>query len=59
MNVQLYKLPILDKKFIFDIENVYCEIYNKKRNGDQIDIEILDWFDSANTFLKETDNERS
>ena len=52
MNIELYKLPALNKKFIFDVEAICCEIYNKKRAGEKVAVEVLDWFDSANTFLE-------
>lgn len=52
MNIELYKLPALQKDCIFNIEKVCCEIYNKKRAGEQVAVEVLDWFDSANTFLE-------
>lgn len=56
MNIELYKLPTLNKNCLFDIEKICCEIYNKKRAGEHIPVEVLDWFDSANTFL-EVNNE--
>lgn len=33
------------------VEELYCILINKYRNGDSLDEETLDWLDSANTWL--------
>lgn len=57
MDIEVYTLPTLnDGKFA--IEEKYCEILSKKRAGENLSVEILDWFDTANTWL-ESWNERN
>ena len=38
----------------YKIERKYCELVNLYRNGTQLDVETLDWMDSANTWLMDT-----
>lgn len=52
MNIILHDLPNINAG-VQKIETVYCEIYTKYRNGDKLDIEVLDWLDTANTWLME------
>lgn len=62
MNVDFFKLPKLDFSQILIIEQKYCELLNKYRANEIVDVEIIDWMDSANTFLetcRSIDNERS
>lgn len=54
MNIQVYNLPTINDG-IFAIEQKYCEILSKKRSGEKLSIEVLDWFDFANNILGTTD----
>ena len=57
MDIQVYSLPTINDG-IFAVEQKYCEILSKKRSGEKLSIEVLDWFDSANTWLEDA-NERN
>ena len=49
MDIQVFSLPTFtDDKLV---EEVYCEFLNKYRNGETLNLEELDWMDSANTWL--------
>ena len=50
MDVQVYSLPTLNDG-IFAVEQKYCEILSKKRSGEKLSIEVLDWLDTANNWL--------
>lgn len=56
MDIQVYNLPTIQDG-IFAIEQKYCELVTKKRSGEQLTIEVLDWLDFANTLLDDS-NER-
>lgn len=51
MEVILHRFPI-NEKDIFDIEELYCSLLNKKRGGEILDEETLDWMDYANNILQ-------
>lgn len=50
MDIQVFTLPPLtsDK---FMVEELYCDLVNKYRNGETLNAEELDWMDSANVHL--------
>lgn len=54
MDIQVYNLPTLNDG-IFAIEQKYCEILSKKRSGEELSIEVLDWLDTANNWLDNSD----
>lgn len=54
MNVDLYIFPTLDDGYAA-VEHVYCDLLNLKRNGATLDPEVIDWLDSANTWLQTED----
>ena len=57
MDIQVYSLPTINDG-IFAVEQKYCKILSEKRSGEKLSIEVLDWFDSANTWLEDA-NERN
>jgi hypothetical protein len=50
MQVEMFTLPTM-KEGRAAVEYKFCEIYNAYRNGEKLDPEVLDWMDSANTWL--------
>ena len=53
MQVEMFSLPTM-KDGLVAVEQKYCEIYNAYRNGEKLDPEVLDWMDTANTWLLTT-----
>jgi hypothetical protein len=54
--VKHFDLPTMAKDGPGAVENKYCEILNLRRNGNEVPSEVLDWMDSANTWLIKADN---
>lgn len=52
MNVQVFNFPTMDQPVL--VEQTYCKLLNAKRNGESLDPEVLDWMDTANTWLMES-----
>lgn len=50
MEVKIHKFPTLSDGRIH-IEEVYCELLNKYRSGEELDPEEIDWMDTANNWL--------
>lgn len=50
MDIEIYNFPTLADGRI-TVEHAYCDLINKYRNGEKLDPEVLDWMDSANTWL--------
>ena len=50
MDIMIYDLPTM-KDGRIAVEAKYCEILNKYRRGETLDVEVLDWMDSANNWL--------
>jgi len=50
MDIQVFSFPTIDDG-VTAVEEVYCDLVNKYRNGDTLMLEELDWMDSANTWL--------
>jgi hypothetical protein len=53
MQVEMFSLPTL-KDGHLAVEQMFCEIYSAYRNGEKLDPEVLDWMDTANTWLMES-----
>lgn len=53
MDIQIFSFPTLNDGRLV-VEEVYCDLVNKYRNGEVLDVEELDWMDSANTWLIDT-----
>lgn len=49
--VLIFKFPDLKKKNVTIIERKYCELISQYRNGVKLETEVIDWMDSANSFL--------
>lgn len=49
-DIKLYNLPTLDDG-IHKVEELFCEIVKKYRNGEQLEPEVVDWMDTANNWL--------
>lgn len=50
MQVEMFSLPTLNDGIVA-VEQKFCEVYNAYRNGEKLDPEVLDWMDTANTWL--------
>ena len=50
MDIEVYSFPTMREGRIA-VEHKYCELINQYRNGEKLDPEVLDWMDSANTWL--------
>jgi len=50
MEIQLFSFPTLRDGRIA-VEEHYCLLVNKYRNGETLNTEELDWMDTANTWL--------
>lgn len=50
MDIQVFSFPTLQDG-IHAVEETYCDLVNKYRNGEVLDAEELDWMDSANVQL--------
>lgn len=51
VDVNVYIFPTLRSDGRTAVEQKYCELLNKYRNGEALDPEVLDWMDSANNWL--------
>ncbi len=51
MNIQMFTLPVFQNTT--EVEKKYCELLSAKRSGEVLPEEILDWMDTANTWLTE------
>jgi len=49
--VLVFKFPDLKSENRTTIERKYCELLHDYREGVEFEPEVLDWFDSANSFL--------
>lgn len=50
MEIEVYNFPTLADGRIA-VEEKYCELVNKYRNGESLKPEALDWMDAANNWL--------
>lgn len=50
MEIKLHKFPTITDG-IHKVEEFYCELINKYRSGEELDLETLDWLDQANVLL--------
>lgn len=53
MEIEIYNFPTMRDGRIA-VEEAYCHLVNAYRNGDPLKPEMLDWMDSANTWLMTT-----
>lgn len=56
-DVNIFKFPTLDDG-LYEIEKTFCEIYKKYRDGECLEPEVIDWFDTANTWLQIAESKR-
>jgi len=50
--VLVFKFPDLKHENRTIIETRFCELINAKRQGEELQPEVMDWMDSANNFLE-------
>lgn len=50
MDVKVFEFPTANDN-TSKIEKKFCELYNKKREGQPLDEVERDWLDTANTWL--------
>jgi len=53
MQVEMFSLPTLNDG-VMVVEQKFCEVFSAYRNGEKLDPEVLDWMDTANTWLMES-----
>ena len=53
MQIEMFSLPTM-KDGITAVEQKFCQIHSAYRNGETLDPEVLDWMDTANTWLMES-----
>lgn len=53
MEIETYTFPTMQDGRIA-VEEAYCHLINAYRNGDPLVPEMLDWMDTANTWLMTT-----
>jgi hypothetical protein len=53
MQVEMFSLPTLNDG-VMAVEQKFCEVLSAYRNGEKLDPEVLDWMDTANTWLMES-----
>lgn len=53
MQVEMFSLPTLNDG-VMAVEQKFCEVYTAYRSGETLDPVVLDWMDSANTWLMES-----
>ena len=51
MDVKVFSFPTMQNPTL--VERAYCELLNAKRNGESLDDEVIDWMETANTWLIE------
>jgi hypothetical protein len=51
MDVQIYKFPTMENPKAVEVK--YCELLNAQRRGETLPEEVVNWMDSANTWLME------
>ena len=51
MEVKVYSFPTMQNPTL--VERAYCALLNAKRNGESLDDEVIDWMETANTWLIE------
>jgi hypothetical protein len=51
MDIKVFSFPTMENPTL--VERTYCEILNAQRNGEQLADEVIDWMESANTWLIE------
>jgi hypothetical protein len=56
--ILVFKFPDFTGENRTLIERHYCELINEYRNGSPLDPEVLDWMDSANSFLITSESSR-
>lgn len=52
MEIQIYKFPTMENPKA--VEVAYCELLNAQRRGENLPDEVIDWMESANTWLIES-----
>lgn len=53
MDVKVFDFPTM-KDGRIAVEHKYCELLNLYRSGEKLDLEALDWMDTANNWLMTT-----
>lgn len=57
MNVEVFSFPKLDGDRE-TVEQEYCKLAIKYRNGENLKPEVLDWMDAANNWLITSEDRR-
>jgi hypothetical protein len=50
MDIEVYTFPTL-RDGSHEVEELFCNLVNKYRNGETLPPEAIDWMDTANTWL--------
>lgn len=51
INIEIFDLPTLNSS-VHKIEEKFCELNKRYRNGEALDEVEITWLDQANTFLQ-------
>ena len=57
MEINVYTFPPLSGDLV-SVENTFCDLYNRYRNGEALAPEAIDWMDSANIVLITSEDNR-
>ena len=52
MDIEIYTFPTMDNPKA--VEVAYCDLLNAQRRGEYLPEEVVDWMESANTWLIES-----
>ena len=50
MEIETFNFPTMNDGRVV-VEEAYCDLVNAYRNGEALKPEMIDWMDSANTWL--------
>lgn len=50
MQIEVFSFPTINDG-IEKVEEFYCMLLNKYRSGEYLSCEVIDWLDTANTWL--------
>lgn len=51
MDIEVYKFPTMEDPK--NVEEAYCYLLNAQRRGEYLPEEVIDWMETANTWLIE------
>lgn len=52
MDIEVFSFPTLTEENSRSVEVTFCKLINAYRNGEPLTPEMIDWLDTANTWLE-------